>query len=217
MQLKDFLKRKPSIPVRLIRGAFWGMALSYISLQAVQTLPDEEFTDQEQADLTAIFNDSVALDEINYNRSDAGDNILTLFGASGVALGDTVIVGSHLPKGSKFYNYVLRHEIAHIWQKQNCSLPILRSIWDEATHIFYSEQQRYSYTLDDHKDLLDYGHEAQASIIADYYEVKNGRKPYFLNNDISKNERVPLYEATLKNFLQDPKYIQEHCSFNISI
>tara|TARA_R110002124_G_scaffold149220_1_gene314945 strand:+ start:83320 stop:83556 length:237 start_codon:yes stop_codon:yes gene_type:complete len=55
VELKDLLKKKPSIAVRLLRvgilsSAIWGAYYNYI-----QQLPDQEFTEEETVQLSHIF------------------------------------------------------------------------------------------------------------------------------------------------------------------
>ena len=70
----------------------------------------------------------------------------------------------------------------------------------------------YKYHLDADKDLLDYNHEAQASIIADYYNFQAGKSTDFDQNEYtSPTKKDALYKAVLSNFIQDPKYIRQHC------
>lgn len=209
MELKDFLKRKPSISVRLLRGSLFGLALSYGLYGAVQTLPDQEFTDREKDTLTEVFQDSIDIEQINFHRSPLGDNILAMLNAEGAVLGDTMIISTRYRNTDQDYIYILRHEGMHIWQGQNRSFNFFHNLIDEAAHFFDSPIELYSYTLDKDKDLLDYNHEQQASIIADYYNVLEGRHSLFLENPVhDKEERIELFQSVLKDFLADPNFLQ---------
>lgn len=70
------------------------------------------------------------------------------------------------------------HEMTHIWQYQNGQTVALRAIGE---HILFEYPSKiglgdgaYTYKLDQRKNLLDYGIEQQAAIMADYWAKKNG-------------------------------------------
>ena len=70
------------------------------------------------------------------------------------------------------------HEMTHVWQHQNGQTVALRAIGE---HILFEYSNKiglgdgaYVYKLDQRKNLLDYGIEQQASIVADYWAMKNG-------------------------------------------
>lgn len=70
------------------------------------------------------------------------------------------------------------HEMTHVWQHQNGQTVALRAIGE---HILFEYPSKfglgdgaYAYKLDQRKNLLDYGVEQQASIVADYWAMKNG-------------------------------------------
>jgi hypothetical protein len=218
MQIRDFFKKAPSFPIRLIRGGFWGVCLSYLGFAYLQNLPDQDFTQGEKQDLTQIFKDSVNIDDITFHRSPKGNKILSLFGADGAQFGKTIIIRTDYNRHSQAYKYTLDHEVAHIWQNQNCTFSLINNLVDEVSSLNETAIGKYQYLLDEKKDLLDYHHEKQASIIADYFN-RNTAKRYdlLLNQGLTRGEEDALYKAVLKNFLKDPSYIQQACPLNISL
>jgi hypothetical protein len=217
VQLKDFFKIKPSIPVRIIRGGvvasvLWGAFYSYI-----QQLPDQKFTEQETEHLTRVFQNSVDTSVINYHRSTQWDVILKLHDYAGLTLGNTFILNTELKSESAYYQDTFIHEAAHIWQKQNCS-SFFSGFFEWAGHVFDEPTKIYEYELDTAKDLLDYNSEQQASIIADYFSSKRKYSSSTLLQNKGPDEEInTLYLSVLDKFLQDPSYIKQQCSFSISI
>jgi hypothetical protein len=87
------------------------------------------------------------------------------------------------------------HEMTHVWQYQNHILNPKRAFAKELLQHKFKYAAAYSYTLDQNKDLLDYGMEQQATIVQDYFHLTQK------NPDQAKS-----YEAVLKKFLKDPTY-----------
>ena len=89
------------------------------------------------------------------------------------------------------------HEMAHVWQYQNKILhPIASALALQLKHKF-NYTASYNFNLDKSKDLIDYGMEQQASIIQEYFLLKNF--------SISEAD-VSLHEKVLKKFLDNPAY-----------
>lgn len=69
------------------------------------------------------------------------------------------------------------HEMTHVWQYQNGQTVALRAIGEQLFFEYLSKiglgDGAYAYKLDQSKNLLDYGIEQQASIVADYWAMKN--------------------------------------------
>lgn len=100
------------------------------------------------------------------------------------------------------------HEMTHVWQYQNGQTVALRAIGEQLFFEFPSQainhigkklsieingfKGAYSYELDVRKDLLDYGIEQQASIVADYWAMKNGLHVE-LRNSIRATNRNDAY------------------------
>lgn len=102
------------------------------------------------------------------------------------------------------------HEMTHVWQYQNGQAVVARGI---ITQMLIEEPSKairkvadklsieppkalvkgiYSYKLDQRKILLDYGLEQQASIVADYWALKNGLH-IELRNSIRATNRNDAY------------------------
>ncbi|PIT13062.1 hypothetical protein BGI33_00080 [Snodgrassella alvi] len=102
------------------------------------------------------------------------------------------------------------HEMVHVWQYQMGMWVALRG----ACSLLVD----YHYALTDDKVLSDYGMEQQASIIADYYILRDfgydhwlrktkqkykGNKPR--NKQLVQDLWLKMYENTLRLFLKNPK------------
>jgi len=111
------------------------------------------------------------------------------------------------------------HEMTHVWQfKNNVLNPILEAAKESMKHKF-NYNAAYDYVLEKGKDLVNYGMEQQASIVQDYFLLKNDkcRIPGHLKKNGIKTipEAKALYESVLKNFLKDPSYPQ-NCKRDIT-
>jgi hypothetical protein len=98
------------------------------------------------------------------------------------------------------------HEMCHVWQYQTGILnPILSALGEQLRNSFdYSKA--YPYTLTKDKDLLDYGMEQQAAIVADYFQVLKrglGFSRYNQNTE-GLDEKKNLLRRVLTNFIKDP-------------
>lgn len=98
------------------------------------------------------------------------------------------------------YQWWFMHEMAHVWQYQMGMNVRLRGVMSWAVS--------YKYSLPDYNSLADYGMEAQASIIADYFILSRyGREKWFavkLMQGIIGPDLKSRYEHVLKRFLRDP-------------
>ncbi|WP_100138496.1 hypothetical protein [Snodgrassella alvi] len=108
------------------------------------------------------------------------------------------------------FKHFFMHEMVHIWQYQMGMWVALRG----ACSLLVD----YHYALTDDKVLSDYGMEQQASIIADYYVLRDfgydawsevtkqkykGSKPK--NKQLVQDLWLKMYENTLHLFLKNPK------------
>ncbi|TVQ83486.1 MAG: hypothetical protein EA357_06105 [Micavibrio sp.] len=105
---------------------------------------------------------------------------------------------------------VFLHEMVHVWQlKNNVLNPIVEAAKETLKHKF-DYNAAYRYKLEKGKDLINYGMEQQASIVQDYFMMKN--LPLHLPRRLkmdgikSRDQALELYESVLKNFLKDPSY-----------
>lgn len=111
------------------------------------------------------------------------------------------------------------HEMVHVWQHENKVLNLFYEGAKEHIKHKFNYNAAYHYTLEDGKDLINYGMEQQASIVQDYFMLKHGQTALsdrVQNEDIkTKEDAMPLYESVLKNFLKNPAYAQE-CKRNFT-
>jgi hypothetical protein len=87
------------------------------------------------------------------------------------------------------------HEMAHVWQFQQMAYnptPL-----DLQNAVQYNPKA-YQYELDK-KDLMDYGTEQQASVIAAYFALKARNNP-------AEKARRSQFEKVLKKFIENPSY-----------
>jgi hypothetical protein len=105
------------------------------------------------------------------------------------------------------------HEMSHVWQYQNKILhPTLANAKLQLKHKF-NYAAAYYYMLDAKKDLMKYGVEQQASIIEEYFLLKQGLNGRHCQNDCSPAERLKLYEKVLEKFHQNPSYAKRKWFF----
>lgn len=102
------------------------------------------------------------------------------------------------------------HEMVHIWQYQMGMQVAIRGA--------FSLMANYEYGLEEGKFLSDYGMEQQASIIADYFILKNFGYDFWrektnqiYTGSVPKNKQLvqqywlKMYENTLQLFLKNPQ------------
>lgn len=102
------------------------------------------------------------------------------------------------------------HEMTHVWQYQMGMQVAMRGA--------FSLMADYKYRLEESKLLSDFGMEQQASIIADYYILKNYGYDFWLEKTNQKSKAdnpknilleqqywLKMYEDTLRLFLTNPK------------
>lgn len=101
------------------------------------------------------------------------------------------------------------HEMTHVWQYQNKVLnPIIAAAQITLAHNF-NYSAGYDYRLEHGKDLTAYNMEQQACIVQDYYRItveQDDRHSGRCQNECAISDRLPLYHAVLKNFLNNPGY-----------
>ncbi|MGP1333359.1 hypothetical protein ACJ8HP_14940 [Serratia sp. CY36935] len=98
------------------------------------------------------------------------------------------------------YLWWFMHEMAHVWQYQMGMNVRLRGIMSWAV--------TYKYSLPDYYSLADYGMEAQASLLADYFILSRyGKERWFevkLMQGIIGPDLKSRYEHVFKGFLNTP-------------
>jgi hypothetical protein len=114
------------------------------------------------------------------------------------------------------------HEMAHIWQYQHGMNVVVRGAAVHACHILEVCRDPYLYTLEEGKDLLKYGLEQQAQIIADYFclkHLKNLKGIFGImvrdNEMIKANFKVKATESTYTKPVQDSQMRQEPLYSNL--
>lgn len=104
------------------------------------------------------------------------------------------------------------HEMTHVWQYQNKVLkPVVEAVKLNLAHKF-NYDAAYDYTLDAKKDLLAYNMEQQASIVQDYFVLRETGAPSPFarsQTQIPHGQARTLYETVLQNFLTDPAYARK--------
>jgi hypothetical protein len=101
---------------------------------------------------------------------------------------------------------VFVHEMTHVWQYANGMDLVAQSLVD-FTRFGGQYEKAYAYELAPDRDLVDYGMEQQASIIADYFAITvDHDPPRELQSSLTDAERDALYAKVIKNFLGDARY-----------
>lgn len=107
---------------------------------------------------------------------------------------------------------VFIHEMTHVWQHQNHVVSTVKEAVKETLQHAFRYDRAYFHTLDEKKDLTDYGFEQQAAIMQDYFLLtRHGMTDSYKNRRKDKDDAIVLkkkYEAVLKNFHQNPAYAQ---------
>jgi len=107
------------------------------------------------------------------------------------------------------------HEMAHVWQYQNNILRVkISAVLGQVRHLG-KYNKMYKYTLEEGRNLFDYGIEQQAAIIEDYYIVVKENMPEFcagrIQNQCSPAKKKELLEKVMADFIFDPT-----CSRNMN-
>lgn len=226
--LRTVFSRHAPWPMKILRTGGLMVGAYY----ATGLLPGEPLSESDTDLFKNYFQDSVNYDKIKIHNSDTASSLMELRGAVALAFNNRIIVSSQLEEESSmasfangappYRNYVLMHEMAHMWQIQNCGQLAVSA--HAMADLFSALAGRggavdaYLYQLDDERDLLDYGIEQQASIIADYYNLDstgfaNGALAFYLDRSNLEHgsDLKPLYEQTLARFKHDPSYIRGAC------
>lgn len=218
--MTDFtlFKRDAPLSIKCARSAALVFTLLAAGGLTIDFLPEEEYSAEQKQTLSAVFQDSLDISVIHYKVSAVSDYIIEKNHSDAFTLGNTIYFHSRFTKKEADpYNvgsWIFVHENAHIWQNQNCNVrkhSLFNAVADGFTDSQHNDNIPYRYKLDEDKDLSDYNHEQQASIIADYSRIKGGEHPVWLDMNQNHKQDMHLYEAVLKRLHQDPSYIQGHC------
>jgi hypothetical protein len=223
MQLSKLFSKDASLKVKALRYAsYLGIAL-YAGSVALDYATEAEYSDQDKQKLTQIFQDSLDLDKIRFEKSWLTDKIIKALNADAFAMGNTLRMPTRYDTKDPMNigPWVFLHENVHIWQHQNCDTPAPPQLYAIAHDIIYpyfnditgeeTQNVPYFYKLAEGKDLSDYNREQQASLVADYYRILDGGHPVYLDINQNYKRDMPLYKSALKNFLEDPSYIRNKC------
>lgn len=102
------------------------------------------------------------------------------------------------------------HEMTHVWQYQTGVLsPRFSGIFEFIKNGF-DYQKAYSYVLASGKDLIDYGMEQQAAIVADYFLVVVSGSEFDRHNTNTESfeRKKELLTEVLAKFIANPKYTE---------
>ena len=101
------------------------------------------------------------------------------------------------------------HEMTHVWQYQNKVLNPITAAAKLAMKHKFNYEAAYNFTLDEKKDLVDYNMEQQATIVQEYFMMKqDGRSSPWsrCENACDDAEQLRRFEKVLAKFLADPGY-----------
>jgi hypothetical protein len=215
--------KNASLELKTLRYAsYFGVAL-YASSVVLDYATEADYPEQDQQKLTRIFQGSLDLDKIRFEKSWLTDKIIKALDADAFTLGNTLRMPTRYDTKDQtnLAPWLFLHENVHIWQHQNCNTPAPPQLYAIAHDIIYpyfnditgeeTQNVPYFYKLDEDKDLSDYNREQQASIVADYYRILEGGYPIYLDINQNYKRDMPFYRAVLKNFLEDPSYIRNKC------
>ncbi len=144
------------------------------------------------------YNSSIDTKKVRIYRSAAIDSFLNIQGSLAMAIGNSVFVHGNnytddFAKDRPINKHIFKHEMAHVWQYQNCPLSTnIKILMDKFNMLVNREniEDLYNYDLSSNKDLLDYGIEQQAEILANSANVQG---------------------EVLQRFKKNPLYIRDNC------
>jgi hypothetical protein len=173
-------------------------------------MPGRHLTQAEIGELRPIFNNAVDYNKIRVNSSIVADLYTGILGDDAMSFNNVIFAGPALKAGldsaTGDAKYELIHEVAHVMRYQHDPLICIRGPWQTAANYITSRDRihQYEYRLEPGKKLGDYNLEQQASIIADYFNIRRGQIPLFLRNfDLTDQERDRLYRDALKGLFTD--------------
>lgn len=215
-QEKRFLSTK--LTSKGLCKVFAAAIIGYTGLvMSLGYLPGRSLTEGEMDILQERFGTSIDYQKIRIHSSKLADSFLT-DGFGAVTMENTIIYNSN-DYSDDFSKTGLRntfiHETAHVWQNQNCQEehPLRIMINSFRANFNLSPEENYDYKLEYGKDLTEFHAEHQASIISDYDSLKNSGVLLGFSNKVPADEIQPLYQSTLKSFLEDPSYPRQNCSW----
>ncbi|MEC7701743.1 MAG: hypothetical protein VYC19_03230 [Pseudomonadota bacterium] len=206
-----------------VLGGIAASALALIASNAAfEYALESDYSDEQKQKLKLIFQNSIDIEDITFRQSKMTDVMIEMLNADAFVLDDTMHMHTRYKdyKGDKnLVPWLFAHEHVHVWQNKLCGSNdphLLYAVAHDYYHAhFQTPEERqdvsYRYRLTDDRDLSDYNREQQASIVADYFAIKAGGYAIYLDLNQSQIRDMHLYESVLKNFLEDPSYISNHC------
>lgn len=109
------------------------------------------------------------------------------------------------------YRELFIHEMAHVWQFQTEVLNPKFSGLFEFIRNGFDYRKAYQYVLEAERDLIDYGMEQQAAMIADYFLVEKSDEGFGRHNanTESPEEKRELLKKVMENFINNPAYVRK--------
>lgn len=173
-------------------------------------------TPGERQTLTDIFGSSLDASKVRIANSRYANMRLSVYGVSIEARGNTIVCANEsytadFSNADPYSKSTFVHEAVHVWKAQTRPGLDWSDIKDSFSYrvLQRNPQKMYLYDLTTGKDLLEYGIEQQADIIADRYVLMPaGWPPLSLREEITPSGKSidAQFERTLKNFKRDPGY-----------
>ncbi len=223
--LSQIFSKDASKSIKALRYAAYTALGLYGASLTFEYATEADFSPEQEQTLKAVFQDSLDIDAITYRKSKVTDYLIEQNGAEAFALGNDMQIHTRFYEQKDPYNmksWLFLHESTHIWQHQNCHTPAPHFLYAMAHDLYMlhwgndngEEHQNvsYFYRLTADRDLADYNREQQASLVADYFRIKNGGYPVYLHFNQNYKRDMHLYESVMAKFLKDPSYIRENCT-----
>lgn len=106
------------------------------------------------------------------------------------------------------YRELFIHELAHVWQYQIGVLnPKLSGLFEFVRNGF-NYSKAYRYVLESGLDLIDYGMEQQAAMVADYFLIEKSGENFGRHNANTESfeRKRELLTEVMANFIANPEY-----------
>ena len=106
------------------------------------------------------------------------------------------------------YQELFIHELAHVWQYQTGVLNPKLSGLIEFVKNGFIYNKAYRYVLEIGRDLIDYGMEQQAAMVADYFLVEKLGESFGRHNANTESDewKRELLNEVMAKFIANPEY-----------
>lgn len=154
--------------------AFTAAAISY----GPELIPGRPLTEDEISHFKEFYGDTIDYSKIKLHHSETSDKFRNMNGDLAMAMNDTLIISKRIYDGTYgvYEKYIMVHELGHVWQHQHSPVILPLKAVKQRLENYFSENKGalalYRYRLEPDKEFDDYGVEQQASILADYYALK---------------------------------------------